>query len=232
LKSLLLLHGALGASSQFAELESFLNRSFEVHTLNFTGHGGEEIPDEAFSIEMFAGDIIRFMYESGIERTNIFGYSMGGFAGLYAAKLFPDKFDKIFTLATKFEWSPEIASREVKMLDAAAIRAKVPDFAEQLIQRHGEDNWGKVLAKTAAMMTSLGRENTLRADDYSDIESEVTVAVGDRDKMVTLEETIAVYRKLKNAELLVLPGTAHQFEGVEASVLAAEIIRFMQEPQS
>lgn len=228
MKPLLLLHGALGAKSQFGELENCLKESFEVHTFNFTGHGGEVLPDEMFSIEMFAGDIVKYLFENGIEKTHVFGYSMGGYAALYAAKHFPEKFDKIFTLATKFDWSPEIASREAKMLDAASIRAKVPVYAGQLMQRHGEENWEQVLDKTAEMMKSLGRENTMRPEDYNGIESEVTVSVGDKDKMVTLEETIAVYRKLKNARLLVLPATPHPLEGVDVNILAAEIKRFMQ----
>lgn len=225
MNSLLLLHGALGAKDQFDEIRPLLENNFDVHSFNFTGHGGENIPADTFSIEMFEGDIIRYMYDNGIEGTNVFGYSMGGYAALYAAKHFPEKFKKIFTLATMFEWSPEIAAKETKMLNPVAISAKVPQYAEQLKQRHGAGNWEKVLSKTSEMMTSMGRENSLKQDDYADISCEVTLAVGDRDKMVTLEETIAVYRRLKNAKLLVLPGTPHPLEQVDPQLLKSSIVR-------
>jgi pimeloyl-ACP methyl ester carboxylesterase len=227
MKPLLLLHGAIGAKSQFSELEDILSKKYEVHSFNFTGHGGMEIPEETFSIELFAGDIIKYLSETKIKKANVFGYSMGGYAALNAANHFPEKFDKIFTLATKFDWSPDIAAREVKMLDAAAIRVKVPAFAEELIKRHGEENWEKVLAKTSEMMITLGRESPLDPENYSGIESEVTVSVGDRDKMVTLEETIAVYRSLKKGRLLVFPDTPHPIEGVETVRLAREITEFI-----
>lgn len=225
---LLLLHGALGSKRQFNKLEGLLKEKFEVHSINFTGHGGESIPEDAFSIEMFAGDIIKFLYDKNIEKISVFGYSMGGYAALYAAKHFPGKFEKIFTLATKFDWNPETAAREIKMLDIRTIKAKVPAFAEELAGRHGAAVWESVLVRTADMMTSLGKDNTLKPDDYSGIECAVTLSVGDRDKMVSLEETIAVYRKLKNGRLLVLPATPHPLEGVDADILAAEISRFLK----
>jgi hypothetical protein len=38
--NLLFLHGALGAKSQFSEIEELLSGSFSVHSINFSGHGG------------------------------------------------------------------------------------------------------------------------------------------------------------------------------------------------
>ena len=43
---------------------------------------------------------------------------------------------KVFTLATKFEWTPDIAQKEIKMLDAAKIAEKIPAFAQLLEKRH------------------------------------------------------------------------------------------------
>ena len=58
MQKILLLHGAIGAKDQLQDLERWLSRDFEVYTLNFSGHGGEEIPTE-FSIEKFAEDVLR-----------------------------------------------------------------------------------------------------------------------------------------------------------------------------
>ena len=142
---LLLLHGALGSKAQFKPLEDRLKSSFELFTLNFSGHGGKELPDKPFSIEMFAGDILRWLDDNNISRVNFFGYSMGGYAGLYLAKHMPQRIGRIFTLGTKFEWTEESALREVKMLDAGKIMEKVPKFAEDLKARHKPQYWKAVL---------------------------------------------------------------------------------------
>lgn len=228
MKDILLLHGALGAKEQFEDLERLLKSSYNVYTYSFTGHGGREIPIEPFSIEMFAEEIIDFISANGLQQTGIFGYSMGGYAALYAAALKPGICSRIFTLATKFEWTPEIAAREVKMLDSRKMKLKVPKFAEELAIRHGEDKWETLLQKTADMMTELGNRNVLTAELLKQINIRVLVGIGDSDKMVSLEETMAAYRTLPNANLLVLPATPHLIEMVESIRLAAEIKRFFE----
>ncbi|MBN8584170.1 MAG: alpha/beta hydrolase [Ignavibacteria bacterium] len=228
MKNLLLLHGALGSSQQMEPLKASLSGIYKVHTLNFSGHGGGEIPAEPFSMEMFAGDIIRYIDNNNIAGTDIFGYSMGGYAALYAALKNPGKIGKIFTLATKFEWTPETAEREVKMFDAEKIKQKVPKFAEELSLRHGQGIWINVLTKTAEMMMALGSNNMLTHELLGEVKNEVLVGIGDRDKMVTLEETIAAYRALPNASLTVLAETPHPIEQIDTEKLTNEIMRFFK----
>lgn len=224
MENLLLLHGALGSASQFSKLAELLEKDYNVHNLNFSGHGGENIPSEPFSIPMFAGDILNLLNDNNISKIDIFGYSMGGYAALYLAMKHPGRVNKIFTLATKFEWTEEIAAREIKMLDASKIKEKVPKFAEELEARHGD--WETVLAKTAEMMVNLGKKNELTLNDCLTIETNVQIGIGDSDKMVTLEESIAAYRALKNSSFIVLPNTQHPLEQVDVSRLSYEIKRF------
>ncbi len=228
MKRILLLHGAIGAKDQFGVLQELLSADMEVHTMNFTGHGGGTIPVEPFAIDMFARDIIAYLDSNHIDEVNIFGYSMGGYAALYAALNNPGRIGKIFTFATKFEWIPEIAEREVKMLDAEKMKVKVPKFAQELAKRHGEDKWETLLLKTAEMMTGLGNRNVLTAELMKQINNKVLVGIGDSDKMVSLEETIAAFRVLPNANLIVLPGTPHPIEMADSTRLAAEIKIFFE----
>jgi pimeloyl-ACP methyl ester carboxylesterase len=49
---------------------------------------------------------------------------------------------------------------------------------------------------------------------------------GDRDAMVTMEETLAAYEALPNASLGILPHTPHPLEKVHTSVLSALLRSF------
>ncbi len=222
---LLLLHGAIGAQDQFAPLEEKLQRRFIVHSLNFSGHGGAPHYGD-FSIAGFAGDVLRYLSANDIATIDIFGYSMGGYVALYLAKHHPEKVGKVFTLATKFDWSPEIAAREIKMLDADKIAEKIPAFAKLLEMRHRSSDWKVVLKKTADMMVAMGSDNPLRLDDFQNIGHNVRIGIGDRDAMVTFDETLAVYRALPNADFIVLPDTPHPLEKVSLDRLAHEIETF------
>lgn len=225
MKHLLLLHGAIGAMDQFGPLSEALKDDFTIHTLNFSGHGGRPIP-ESFSIGAFADDVLDYLSQNSIGTIDIFGYSMGGYVALYLARHYPERVGRIFTLATKFSWAPEIAAHETKMLDAKKIAVKIPAFADQLEQRHKPSDWRQVLSKTAAMMTDMGAGNPLRAEDFPQISHPVMVGIGDRDAMVTLDETIVVYRALQQANLVVLPATQHPLEKVDTGRLASEIKSF------
>ena len=228
MQNILLLHGAIGSSVQLEPLAELLTNNYKVNLLNLSGHGGKQIPDEQFSIEMFGEDVLYFIEKNKLGKINVYGYSMGGYVALYIARNFPDKINKIFTTATKFDWNEESSLKESRLLNPEKIIEKIPKFAEQLSERHSAENWKQVLKKTAEMMINLGKNKLLKDVDFSLIENEVLLSVGDRDNMVSIEETVDVYRKLQNGKLLIFPDTPHPIEKISAERLANEIELFFK----
>lgn len=226
MQQILLLHGALGSKEQFVDMSVQLADAYIVHSINFSGHGGSPLPEDEFSIPLFATEVLDFLDSKGINSINIFGYSMGGYVAMFLAKNHPQRVEKIITLATKFTWDETIAANETKMLNPAKIEEKLPDFATTLQKRHAPNDWKTVLSKTAEMLTAMGQDNPLKSDDYSEIQHQILLMLGDRDKMVTLDETVQVYNALPKAQLAVLPNTAHPIEVVNTNRLAAEINSF------
>ena len=224
--NLLILHGALGSSVQFEPLAEILEEEFRVILFNFTGHAGKPIQDEPFSIKLFAEEVKSLIEKSRISPCDIFGYSMGGYAALYAAKHYPGIIGKIFTLGTKFDWNEETSAREVKMLNPTKLEEKVPAFARILEQRHAPEDWKLVMSKTAEMMINLGKQNELTYDELGSITNEVTVAVGDRDNMVSISETESAFKSLTNGRMIVMPGTEHPIEKVAPERLLNELTNF------
>ncbi|MBK7309184.1 MAG: alpha/beta hydrolase [Chitinophagaceae bacterium] len=227
MQQILLLHGAIGAADQFSLLQEELADSFTVHSLNFSGHGSSPFVAASFSIELFASEVIEFLDKQEIKSINIVGYSMGGYIAMYLATHHPERINKIITLATKFRWDETIALHETKMLNAGKIEEKLPDFASALQKRHAPNNWKTVLEKTAAMLIEMGKDNPLKPGDYLAIQHPVLLMLGDRDKMVTLDETVEVYKNLPMAQLAILPDTAHPIEMVNQARLALEIRSFL-----
>ena len=226
MQTLLLLHGAIGSSAQLEKLKESLQAHYTVHTLNFPGHGGTALSDQ-FSIPLFAQAVKNYLHAQGLQRVSIMGYSMGGYVALYLAKQHPELVEKIMTLATKFEWSEAIAAKEIKMLQPEVIEQKLPDFAKTLEARHAPQGWKQVLEKTKEMLIGLGQHNALSLADYANIQTPVQLLLGDRDKMVSLEETVAVYKQLPQAQLGVLPATPHPIEQVDTALLAFHVKRFI-----
>ena len=223
---LLLLHGALGAEDQMMPLKDQLTSAYSVHTINFSSHGGKPVTDASYRIKHFAIDVLSWMAEKDYEQINIFGYSMGGYVGMYLARHYPDKINKIFTLATKYVWDELSTARELRMLNAQKIKEKVPKFAAMLEKRHAPQSWELILEKTGEMMKAISVTPPLVNDDYARIPHSVMIAVGDQDTTAGLEDSVAIFRQLSNAQLWVIPATSHPLEKVNHQLLVSEIDQF------
>jgi pimeloyl-ACP methyl ester carboxylesterase len=231
-KRIVCIHGALGTGAQLAQLVSQLHESsataLEVHAVELPGHGDTLLAAHEYRIEGFSAWLTQYLSARDLVGATLFGYSMGGYIALYMASEWPDLVSGVITLGTKLAWSPEIAARETSRLDAATIRAKVPKFAEMLEARHrGAGGWELVLDRTAALMTRLGSAPTIDAERLSRIPVRVRLMVGDRDNVVSVDETLNAARNMASADTCVLPSTPHPFEQVRAALVAAMIRDFL-----
>lgn len=226
MQNLILLHGALGSSEQFKPLEQTLSDNYQMHVPNLPGHGGTGLQQE-FSIEFFAQYLEEYLEQHNLKGASVFGYSMGGYVAMYLAKQKPELIGKIITLATKWSWSEDIAAREVKMLQPEVIEQKLPQFAQALAQRHAPDDWKELLHKTADMMLQMGKNNPLKHEDLAQVTTPSLIMLGDRDKMVSLQETVEAYQNIPGAQMAILPKTSHPIEQVDTEVLSFFIRRFI-----
>jgi pimeloyl-ACP methyl ester carboxylesterase len=227
MENLLLLHGAIGTAEQLKPLAEALSANYKVHTLDFSGHAGKPLGHGGFSIELFANDVLSYIEYKGLGKVAVFGYSMGGYVAMYLARHYPARIGKVVTLATKFQWDEAIAAAEMKMLIPEKIEEKLPAFAETLRTRHLPADWKVVLRKTAEMMEHMGADNPMRIADYTHIQAPVLVLLGDRDKMVSLVETVNVFKALPVAQLGILPATPHPIEQVDLAALVPVLTRFL-----
>ena len=225
MKKIILLHGALGSSSQFAEFAKKLKSVFEVHALDFSGHSGIDFHKD-FGIEQFTEELSIFIHNNELEDAIIFGYSMGGYVALNYAKNNPESVNPIFTLGTMLNFDKEIISKEVEKMNPELVIEKVPHYAKMLEDMHEPTDWKELLSKTAAMMRELSKNPTIKKEDFSKIDNKVMLAIGDRDTTADLLGTIETFKLLKNGSLLVIPNCKHPFEKMDLDRLVYEIGSF------
>ncbi len=221
---LLFLHGALASCTQFDDLTPLLKDRFNIHVLDFEGHGGFG-SEEPFSIELFVSNVLDYLQQHQLESVNIFGYSMGGYVAFTLAKEYPEVVGKIVTLGTKFHWTIESAINETAFLTPENLQQKAPRLAQSLVDRHGS-HWQSVVLRTRELLWSLGERGGFKPDEASDIQQQVRLMLGDRDKTVTLEETQAMFHALPHGELEILPRTAHAFDKASPTRLAQSLHDF------
>jgi pimeloyl-ACP methyl ester carboxylesterase len=222
MKSVILLHGALGTKEQMQPLADILIKEARVYLYDLSGHGIKSSDENELSMEFLANELDEYIDKNKINDPVIFGYSMGGYVALIHALKYPGKIKKIITLATKFDWTPETAEREAKQLDIETMKTKIPDFVNILQKRHGT-NWEKTVSKTADLMVSLGNMKPLNEKTLAQINTQALLCIGDRDKMVSVSETEETAAYLPNGLFKILTDTPHPFERVDFKKLV-EII--------
>jgi pimeloyl-ACP methyl ester carboxylesterase len=220
----LLLHGALGSNSQLLPLKTRLEESaFEVHSVNFSGHSGQPSLSE-FGIQRFGKDVLEFLDDRRIPKVDIFGYSMGGYVAVWLAAIAPERVNKIATLGTKFDWSVESATNEVKKLNPEKILDKVPAFARILESRHAPNDWKVLMGRTAEMMLGLGETPLLTDDIFSKINQKILILLGDQDDMAdrTFSERVATL--LPQGQFRLMLDTPHPIEKVDHESLVSLLV--------
>ena len=225
---LILLHGAIGSASQFDSVSDLLSESFTNYTFDFEGHGRRAFNNREFRIEYFAENLSEFIEEYHLQPANVFGYSMGGYVALYLAATRPEYIQRIYTVATKFNWNVETALKESAQLDPEKLKEKVPQFIHLLKERHIH-GWAQNLKYTSEMILHLGNSPALDNEVLNKVEANCMITVGDSDNMVSQTETENYASYIPNANFKVLYNTKHPLEKLNAYLLKSELEKFFIE---
>lgn len=208
--NIVLLHGAIGTKKQMAGFSADIKNEYKVYSYDFPGHGEHPNMENEFSIELFEQWISKEIANMEGD-VAILGYSLGGYVGLRLALMHADKVKAVMTFGTIFDWHPEQAKKQISMINPSKIQEKVPSFAEQLNNVHG-DKWQKVLTNTHGLLARLGDSPLLNEENLPSIKAKCLISVGDRDALVSIEESIKAYKLIPGALLAVYPETGHPIE--------------------
>jgi pimeloyl-ACP methyl ester carboxylesterase len=215
---LLFLHGALGSARQLQPMVEKLADLATVHTMDFSGHGGQPLVAAEFAMAHFAAQVKEFIAKLNVGPVHVLGYSMGGYAALLAAQESPELFASITTLGTKFDWNPTSAEGETRFLVPEKMAAKIPAFVERLAQLHAPTPWAEVVEATAVMLRELGQTAPLSAAKMAATGLPIQILVGDADQTAGPAASEEFARQT-NALFALLAGTPHALEQVRQEEL-------------
>ncbi|RYG94183.1 MAG: alpha/beta hydrolase, partial [Alphaproteobacteria bacterium] len=172
----------------------------------------------------------------GLEKADIFGYSMGSAAGLQLAIRHPEKVDKLVAASVSYD------------VDGMqpAMAAFIPQMApEMFVGTPMEDEWKKLAANPDGFrplvekLIALEHEPMDWEADVKALKSPVLIISGDSD-VVTLEHTVAMFRLLGGgimgdmgtplpaSRLAILPATSHTAVINQVDLLYGFIEPFLQ----
>ena len=249
-RSFVLVHGFTGSRDDWREQLPALAPLGRTLALDLRGHGGSTNPGvaEAYSLDILADDLVRFLDALAIERCDLLGHSMGGMAALRLVLAHPDRIGSLVLMDTAARgigflpqklWQGTVALiRSQGMLglakvmrEQAARDPKRPLPAARVEARLGSDAfWGRIEAKLGAMdpeaFLALGpgleaQESLLPR--LSEIRCPTLVLVGELDQSF-LEPADELEQGIADARRVTIPDAAHSPQ-LENPALWLEAIR-------
>lgn len=85
------IHGYADSWFSFNRVLSALSPRHHAYAVDLRGHGDSEKPMGAYSLDVFARDVVSFMDVVGVERANLAGHSMGSFIAQRVAMVAPER---------------------------------------------------------------------------------------------------------------------------------------------
>jgi pimeloyl-ACP methyl ester carboxylesterase len=237
---LVLLHGAFSAiGTSFGELLPSLAEGRQVIAFEMQAHGRTPDIDRPLSIEQMADDVAAALRQLGIERADIFGYSMGASVALHLAIRHPDVVRKLVLASVTYNLGgvhpglmDGLAEMKPEMMYGSAWHEEYTQIAP-----HPED-FATLFAKKTQMDRNL---KDVPAEVIASIEAPTLLIIGDSD-LVRLEHAVEMFRLLgggvfgdtpaglPNSQLAVLPGTSHVTLVSRAELLLSIIPPFLDAP--
>ena len=103
------------------------------------------------------------------------------------------------------------------------MKEKIPAYTDYLFEKHGQA-WEELIYQTAGMMLELGESPLLNKETLSSISIPVHIMRGDKDHMVTEEESKNASAALAHGTYISINDMPHAIAKVNATQLAEKII--------
>ena len=97
---LVLVHGLAYDRAGWGRLPELLARHFRVVLLDNRGVGESDAPAGPYTVAQMAGDVVAVLDDAGIERTNLFGVSLGGYIAQELTLGYPERVAKLILAST------------------------------------------------------------------------------------------------------------------------------------
>jgi 3-oxoadipate enol-lactonase len=221
---IIFIHGFPFNKSMWNLQVASLKDDYRLIAYDIRGHGGSYAGDEAFSIDLFANDLINMMDALKIDKAILCGLSMGGYIALTAIQTHSDRFSGLILSDTQcIADSPEAKEKRMKAIEFIRNNG-VEKYAEESIKnlfasgsfitRKNEiSQVREMILKTAeqslinTLLALSARKETCHT--LSGIKVPVLILVGDEDKITPPDAARFMQEKIKGSLLKIINHAGH-----------------------
>ena len=233
---IVVLHGAYMNIPSMGAIIPKLAQTHRVYALELQGHGRTTDINRPITYPAMADDVAAFMDAVGLQKADVFGYSMGAVTGLQLAIRHPAKVNKLVAASVAYDvegWQPVFKELIPQM--TVEMIVQMPFAAEYRKLAPNPDGFPELARKLIA----LEKEPMAWEADVKKVRTPILIIAGDAD-VATLEHSVAMFRLLGGgvmgdmgkplpaSRLAVLPATSHTAVITQIDLLHGVIEPFLK----
>jgi pimeloyl-ACP methyl ester carboxylesterase len=221
---LLLLHAAAAANPSWSAQLDTLAERYEVILAERRGHGRTADVEGPITYQQMAADMTAFMERLGITSAHLVGWSDGSDVAMVMGAQRPDLVRSLVLINGNFALEgidPGVLAEAATMSADDWAPESIADYAR--LSPDGPEHWPVMFEKVRTLLTT---EPDIDPDALTRIDAPTLVVAGERD-LVTLEHTIALYRRFPNAQLFIVPGATHSLTREKPELVNRVILDFL-----
>lgn len=233
---LIVLHGAYMNIPSMGSIIPKLAETHKVYAVELQGHGRTTDIDRPITYQNLADDVAAFMNAVGVEKADVFGYSMGAEAGLQLAIHHPEKVNRLIAASVAYDlegWQPEFKAAIPQMTVEMIVNMPFAEDYRKLAPN--PDGFPALVEKLIA----LEKEPMAWEEDVKKLKTPILIIAGDADVM-TLEHSVSLFRLLGGgimgdmgeplpvSRLAIMPATSHTAVITQPDMLHSFIEPFLK----
>src|SRR6266566_3150170 len=237
-KPLVLLPGGLMTIGMMGQVLSSLAKTRQVIAVELQAHGHTADVDRQLTYEQMADDTAALIKHLGLERADVFGFSVGAGVALQTAIRHPEVVRKLVVASVSFNSDgeyPEMHKLEASFHPDAPFLSQLREAYVSIAPR--PEDWPRLVAKMRQLLT----DHYDWTQDVAAIQVPTLIVIGDADTVrpahaVELFELLgggkadSAMGNLSHAQLTVLPGTTEFAMLSRIDLMLAIITPFLDAP--
>jgi len=236
-RPLLLIHGALsGIGTSFGTILPMLAKSRRVIAVELQAHGRTPDVDRPLTVRNFAADLIDLLDRLGVDRADVFGWSMGAAVALELGTAYPDRVHRLVLASVTFHPDGIHPGLMDGIQDLQPEHLHGSEFHDEYLRTAPDPaGWPTLVTKIKAFDAD---PPSWTADQVRGLAAPTLLVLGDSD-IIRPEHAVEMFRLLgggvagdltglPRCRLAILPGTTHTGIPQRAGLLAPMIDEFLE----
>lgn len=236
---IVLIHGFLGSHEIWSEFVKKLSKRYRIITIDLPGHGQTPALGYYHSMELLAQSVKAVLNKAGVRRYVVVGHSMGGYASLAFAELYPENVsglclfhstayadtgekkkdrDRVIRLVKKEH--KYYVSEVVTTLFAPANIEKLKPEADKVKRIASTTTKQSVINSLEGMKERKNRDRILKFAEYP-----ILFIVGKKDSVINYETMYSQIGLCKYPSVVMLDDAGHMgfYEDAKTTVKELEL---------